>query len=152
MKGMSMIYVRKANRFCMIMGLLLAALSLLLVLIPACATIQPTPLPDYCAGSVYASNPGLFDQTMTGLVIGVNSLAILDAAKYQQARQVSAVCVEFLSNDSILITPTSLGEFTTQYQQWALIVSPLLALYSPSLPLSRCDREVLVKYLRMISG
>ena len=121
-----------------------------------CAILPTKPtLPDYCAGSVYAQAPEYFDAGMNVMVVAVNMLAIADRPKYEAAKEAAKLMIGVLEPEpgmgggSPLITVASMIGIAPEY---GMVLSPLLSMFPINSVLNRCDREIIVKYLRIITG
>jgi hypothetical protein len=123
---------------------------LLLGIITSCSFIKskPVEIPVGCEDSFYYKNKLLCDTSLIMMVTGVNSFVINDPIKYQLAREAANLAIVILQGSG----PITFNSFREIPGIYLIFTTPLISLVNQNVEFNKCDSQVLIAYLKMITG
>lgn len=125
----------------------IATILLCVTLCYGCVTTTQTTTvatPD-CTGSVYAGNKALVDTALNGFVLSSHVLALYDPAAYTALHTAAGQVATALEGGMV----TNLSQIGITGKA-SMVLSLLLTLWSPEQLLHQCDRDMIMKYLKMV--
>lgn len=114
-----------------------------------CVTVKSYPVKPGCETSVFAKYGTELDAVMRTMATSINILALVDPVKYQIAKSICIGISAVLKGNDPIVTIASLMGMDPA---WALVLAPLTGTFSFDDPISQCDRDVIVSYLKMVTG
>lgn len=123
--------------------LIVILISSMLVL--GCVSNPVKPGPE-CDGSLYAKNPDAVEFTLKAFVSAALVSAMYDKRIYMLTHKASELIVASLEGNTV----ERLDQIKLVNSETQRVLAVLITLWAPNQPLHPCDRQVIVRYLKMI--